>query len=145
MSNFYYSWEEFHKDLFLLSSRISEINFFPNIVVGIKRGGLIPAVGLSHMLKVPMEIINCQLRDGNKNVEIPWSFKKDYRILIVDDICDDGNTFKTVSEKIVQLGYSNVKYCSLFYNIRQNFNVNIWARKIDREKEKNWIIFPWEF
>lgn len=144
MSNFYYSWDDFNKDLFFLSKKISEINFFPDIILGIKRGGLVPAVGLSHLIKVPMELINCQLRDGNKSVELMFDLPKHYKLLVVDDICDDGHTFRAINEKISKIN-PNVMYCSVFYNIRQNFNVNVWARKIDRDKDKTWIIFPWEF
>ena len=141
---FYYSWEEFNQDVFILNKRIFEINFFPDLIVGVKRGGLVPAVSLSHLLKKPMELIDCQLRDGYKNPEFLFECSRNKKILVVDDICDDGDTFSTINILSNKLGYKNIAYCCIFYNIRQNFNVNIWARKIDRYKDKSWIVFPWE-
>lgn len=87
----------------------------PDYIVGIKRGGLLPAVMMSHFFKVPMHTLDISLRDtdtgpesnlwmaedaigvvpieqskafgGNKHVE---KLKK--KILIVDDINDSGAT-----------------------------------------------------
>jgi hypoxanthine phosphoribosyltransferase len=141
----FYSWQEYDKDILLLNSRIHVSSWFPDYIVGIKRGGLIPAVSLSHLFKIPMNIINFQLRDGDgcelsDLLELP----KDSRILLVDDICDTGETFRAIKEEIKQ-NYLNIKFCSLFYNIRQNITVDYFARRIDREKDTSWIVFPWEF
>jgi hypoxanthine phosphoribosyltransferase len=68
----------------------------------------------------------------------------DSRILLIDDICDTGETFEAIKKEIKQ-NYLNIKFCSLFYNIRQNITVDYFARKIDREKDSSWVVFPWEF
>jgi xanthine phosphoribosyltransferase len=39
----------------------------PDYVVGLTRGGLVPAVMLSHYLEVPMETLKVSLRDGGEN------------------------------------------------------------------------------
>ncbi len=40
----------------------------PDYIVGISRGGLVPAVMLSHYLKVPMKTLMVSLRDGGERV-----------------------------------------------------------------------------
>lgn len=87
----------------------------PDYIVGITRGGLLPAVMISHYLNVPMHSINISLRDDNgmgpeSNLwmaedaygYIDKSERKDEKtfseelrknILIVDDINDSGATF----------------------------------------------------
>jgi hypoxanthine phosphoribosyltransferase len=40
----------------------------PDYVVGITRGGLLPAVMISHYLGVPMKALNVSLRDGGDTV-----------------------------------------------------------------------------
>lgn len=140
-----YTWEDFNKDLFLINSKICREGWFPDYIVGIKRGGLVPAVALSHFMKIPMNVITYQTRDGSKILDLTemCTLNPESKILIVDDICDSGDTFKEVNEAVFN-SYKNIRFCSLFYNIRQGFLVNYFARKIDRYKNSNWIVFPWE-
>ena len=86
----------------------------PDYIIGITRGGLIPAVMLSHWLNVPMYTLKISLRDGKHNESIEWMSKNAIgyceqnslddteflldrqtckNILIVDDINDSGSTF----------------------------------------------------
>jgi hypoxanthine phosphoribosyltransferase len=145
IEKFFYSWQDYDKDILLLNSRIHTSSWFPEQIIGIKRGGLIPAVSLSHLFKIPLNTISYQTRDGthidfSELLELP----KDTRILIVDDICDTGETFESIKKEIKQ-NYLNIRFCSLFYNIRQKITIDYFARKIDREKDSSWIVFPWEF
>lgn len=118
----------------------------PDCLVGVKRGGLVPATLLSHYMNVPMFVSSCRLRDGRNEVdllEVDQSFKNK-RILVVDDICDEGHTLEKLSCALRELEICDFKTCSLFFNIRQNFAVDFKARKIDRFKDNSWIVFPWE-
>jgi len=47
-----------------LCRQISNSNWRPDYVVGITRGGLIPAVMISHYFKIPMKSLDVSLRDG---------------------------------------------------------------------------------
>lgn len=92
-------------------------NFKPDYVVGITRGGLNPALMISHYLSVPLETLNVSLRDGGEceiNAWMPddafgyipsderelcksrWDIYKRKNILIVDDINDTGATFEWI-------------------------------------------------
>lgn len=86
----------------------------PDYVVGLTRGGLTPALMISHYLKVPMETLKINLRDGagdcESNAWMPedafgylegglrqWSEQSSdpglrKKILVVDDINDNGAT-----------------------------------------------------
>ena len=89
----------------------------PDYVVGLTRGGLVPATMLSHYLEVPMETLKVSLRDDNNGPEsnlwmaedafgyVPEHDKIladfDYsivakKILIVDDINDSGATLNWI-------------------------------------------------
>lgn len=140
----FYSWRDFDKDILLINSRIHMSSWFPEYIVGVKRGGLVPAVSFSHLYKIPMNTISYQSRDGdNMDLDDLLKLPKDSKILLVDDICDTGKTFESIKKEIKP--YLNIKFCSLFYNIRQNITVDYFARKIDREKDSSWVVFPWEF
>jgi hypoxanthine phosphoribosyltransferase len=47
---------------------ISNSNWRPDYIVGISRGGLVPAVMISHYLNVPMKPLQVSLRDGGECV-----------------------------------------------------------------------------
>jgi len=93
----------------------------PDYIVGLSRGGLIPAVMISHYLNVPMYTLNVSLRDSDTGPESnlwmaedalghtdktidpmlddPMSLLQEGRardILIVDDINDTGATFNWI-------------------------------------------------
>ena len=79
-------------------------NYYPKIVVGIKRGGLVPAVALSHKLRVPCEVLDWQTRDGFDQIvsdKIRELYEKHTsNILVVDDIVDSGKTLKEVQKQL---------------------------------------------
>ena len=85
----------------------------PDYVVGITRGGLLPAVMISHYLGVPMNTLNISLRDGGESESNLWMAEDAYgyadasevprpedepttdpalrkNILVIDDVIDKG-------------------------------------------------------
>jgi len=145
----FYSWQDFDESIQILTNYITMSVWTPDYIVGVKRGGLVPAIKLSHIFDKPLIMMSCQLRDSkDKEVrlyeveEIP----NDRNILIVDDICDSGITLSQIILKFYTNGFSidNIKTCSLIYNTSQKFIVDYYAQEIDRSKEDRWIIFPWE-
>lgn len=148
MENLFYKWEDLNQDILLLIAQMSKEQWTPDYIVGIKRGGLIPAVKLSYILYKPLLVLTCQLRDNLFGLEFEFleieKISRDSKVLIVDDICDSGETFEKTCEELKKNGFNHLKTCSLFHNIRQKFLTDYRARKIDRDKDKRWIVFPWE-
>lgn len=82
-------------------------------ITGIERGGLIPAVMISHKLN------------------IPYVTKINRHTLVVDDICDTGETLKkTVA------GFT----ATLHYKKTAIFTPNFYSKEVGTE----WIVYPWE-
>ena len=111
----YLSWDDVEKSVNDLCNKIRFDQ--PNIdsVHGIARGGLIPAVILSHKLDLPYV-----------NVVGP-------NTLVVDDICDSGYTLDTgPGVYTAVLHYKPHTSC---------FQPSMWAEIHEGDE---WLIYPWE-
>ena len=144
---YFYSWQNFNDDIWTLTYYVSHSGWIPDYIVGVKRGGLVPAIKLSHVFNKPLIMMSCQLRDNKDNKvrlyeveELP----KDQKILIVDDICDSGSTFQKITDELLVKGFSNIRTCSLVYNTSQDFTIDYYAMPIDRLTDDRWFVFPWE-
>jgi hypoxanthine phosphoribosyltransferase len=94
-------------------------NFVPDYIVGITRGGVIPAVKLSHYFGINMETLKVSLRDGDECesncwmaedafgyvryderelIKSRWDIRRRKNILIVDDINDTGATMEWIKK-----------------------------------------------
>lgn len=69
-------------------------------VIGMSRGGLIPAVMVATKLNVPLVTIYIDKKDNIYLDRVEWI--KDRRCLLVDDICRTGNTIKLSVDKIME-------------------------------------------
>lgn len=119
MDKKYYSWNNLNGQCLELARQITQSGFKPDYVVGLTRGGLVPAVMLSHFLNVPMEALKVSLRDGGECETNCWMSEDAlgyvsvtnrggsetvidpfYRknILVVDDINDSGATINWIKK-----------------------------------------------
>jgi uncharacterized protein len=135
-----------------------EFGFKPDYIVGIVRGGAIPAVYLSHKLKIPVQMVHWSTRDktddwGNEsNCWIPEDLLAGKKILLVDDIIDGGETIKELLDdwktSVHQdLPLQNIQLVCMYYNTAQESfaGINVVSdRTIDRNEDQRWIVFPWE-
>jgi hypoxanthine phosphoribosyltransferase len=74
----------------------------PDIIVGVSRGGVLPAAMISHKLKARMVCLHVALRDDDdgpeSNLWLPEEARDGTKILIVDDINDSGATINWIKE-----------------------------------------------
>lgn len=139
---------------------IDNLEHKPDFIVGLSRGGLIPATVLSHMTDIPLFPVKYSSKSGNgdnKNHDnelpaiAPW-FSKDElgepllnvpTLLIMDDISDSGNTLREVSDHYRSKGH-RVYTAALYYKELTNAVIVpdiIWNTI---PEDFDWIIFPWE-
>lgn len=115
----YYSWHDIENACLNIVLQMYRDQWRPDYIVGVTRGGNVPATILSNMLDIPGEALKVSLRDGGDSacetncwmaddafgylqleeqevLKSRWDTKKRKNILIVDDINDTGSTFNWI-------------------------------------------------
>ena len=154
-----YSYDQMCQGLLDIIRSMNLINWKPDAVLGLTRGGLFPAVMMSHYYNVEMIPVNLSLRDFKSDFAtvvneldqgIKLDSKKYSNILVVDDILDSGETLKQLDDIFKMLDkfkHFNIKYATLFFNVNNEagFNPDFYAEKISKGGHNNpWYIFPYE-
>ena len=143
----YYSVENFKEDADSLVKQIINSGEFYDYIVGIVRGGAIPAVYLSHRLGIPMRTVSWSTFHGDQMRESALDVAEDIadgkKILLVDDILDSGRTMRELLEDW-GCDRSKVAMAVLVHNVRQETTPNFFGRTIDRETNTDWVDFWWE-
>ena len=149
----YYSQEQIRSFVLDLVRQIYQDNWKPDYLVGITRGGLTPALMISHYTGIPMYTLDVRLRDYEEDGSPPehnlWMSEdvhnRNKKVLIVDDINDSGATFNWIVKDWELTPESNVKFASIVDNLSSDFGgVNYHAVELNKAEDNVWIVFPWE-
>lgn len=141
--------------------QIYHSKFYPDYIVGISRGGSIPAVMISHYLNVPLKPLQISLRDSGECVSDCGIAEDAYNkknILVIDDINDSGATFNWLIKDWQSSCYPsdeqtwnniwnhNVKFGVLVDNLSTNCVIKMDYVGVEINKAENdvWVDFPWE-
>ena len=165
----YYN-DEFVKGAILeIVRQIYTANYRPDYIVGLKRGGLVPAVMLSHYLDIPLHTLDPEESnlwmaedafgyvpmEDQEVIKSRWDISYKKNILIIDDINDSGNTFKNIV-KDWQSGclpkesawntvwHNNVRFAVLIENQASDFDCDFVGHEINKVENPEWCVFPWE-
>jgi len=173
MKKVYYTWQDIEKQTHEILRQLQRDAWRPDYVVGLTRGGLVPATLISQYLEVPMECLKVSLRDSEHGPESNLWMAEDAfgypvydtmcsgngrkRILIVDDINDSGATLNWIKqdwqsgclpndERWAEVWGNNVRVAALVDNEASKSELKISYSAIDLNKaeEDVWIVFPWE-
>ena len=145
MNKLWYTWQEMCLDVNQLCRDVVLDKFEPDAIVGLSRGGLTPGVMVSHWFKKPFKPVKSSLRDFPE-WEDYLPRKTDERVLIVDDICDSGETFHKIREHINERKENgvDVRFATLWWNSECNFEPHYYVQECAKDTENIWIHFPWE-
>ncbi len=121
--------------------------FKPDVVFAPMRGGADFGIKLSTYYDVPFEAIQWQTRDGTAKdtarLKDLYSAYEGKNILIVDDICDSGETLKGI-EHASEYNRINIRFAVAIENVESKVDVDFSGREISRSIEDQWFVFPWE-
>ena len=156
MSKQFISADRFMKECFLLANKVYLSGYKPDIVLGIWRGGSIPAIVVHEFLRfrridVQSAVITIKsyvdIGKQSDKIELDISKKvmSDLResnnILIVDDILDSGRTMKVLLEKLKRSNIrGKIKVSSVYYKPK---TCSIFPDYYLNETDQ-WVVFPHE-
>ncbi len=132
------------RDVNTLCREIALDKFDPQVIVGISRGGLVPGVMMSHWFKLPFKPVVAAIRDFPAWEEyLPRP--TDTRILIVDDICDSGETMTRIAGYIdKRTNNVDVRFATLWWNNDIDWEPHYYAQEMAKDSTNTWIHFPHE-
>lgn len=128
-----------------ITNMIQHSNVVIDAIVGISRGGLMPANSMSHLLKLPLIPISYSAHRGKGDDQNHYNYLPNIpykNICFVDDISDSGYTLLELKEHYKRLGHV-VYTASIYYKVQPNTEAPSWWG-ITLDNNAPWIIFPWE-
>jgi len=170
----FYTWHDVEVMCTNIVNQMYSDNWRPDYIVGITRGGNVPATIISNMTGIRCEAIKVSLRDDNSESESnAWMSEDAFgyvyedsdkvtggplekKILIVDDINDTGATFNWIkddwqssclpnSEEWNNVWGNNVRFAVMTENLSSEFGeVNYHVHEVNKADEDVWLVYPWE-
>ena len=161
----YYDYIKVQEWVNKISFQMFKDGWRPDYIVGLTRGGLIPAVMMSHTLDIPMHTLEVKLRDHENTESNLWMAEDAFgynsdlckQILIIDDINDTGATLDWIiqdwqssclpnDERWNNVWGNNVRFAVLIDNLSSNFSrkVDYAGKEINKAERDVWIVYPWE-
>jgi hypoxanthine phosphoribosyltransferase len=144
------SWEDFHGICKALAQAAAVSD--PQIVLAVGRGGYYPGTLIAHLLQVELYPVRLsrRVRDVVRYVHPRWlveppALVEGCRVLVVDEICDSGETLTMVAGRAASLGATEIKSAVMYAHtwgasvpdyiglITDALLLNPWDREILRE------------
>ncbi|MEM3670329.1 MAG: phosphoribosyltransferase [Thermoprotei archaeon] len=139
------SWLEVYEALSSIARAISASSSGFDAVLGVARGGWIPARLLSDFLSI-RRIVSIQVEsydnEDRKELRILEPVPQELRgskVLVVDDISDTGSSLLAVVEKLRSNGVKAISTVAIFTKPWSKFTPDFFYKEVSE-----WVVFPWE-
>ncbi len=141
------SWDQIHRMLIELADRVRLSEYKPDIIVGISRGGWIPARVLSDLLDNPyVTSVGAEfyvgvyetIQEPRLTQPLPVSVF-DKKILLVDDVTDTGKSVLLIKDHLSRQGVKDNRILTLYFKPWSIVKPDFYSKETS-----DWIVFPWE-
>lgn len=144
------SWSEIEMWCRNIGKQAIKSGFIPEAIIGLSRGGLVPARMLSDRMWIKdLYAVKTEhwgftaSRDGKAVLKKQGDPDiKGKRVLIVDDITDTGESMKLAYDYVKSLSPSEIRTSAMLHITRSNFKPDFYSEEVNEEKWA-WFIFPW--
>ena len=141
------TWERIHMESLQLSSKILQSGYYPDVVIGVLRGGYIIARLVTDVIQVEdLGVVEVKFYKGiGERAERPIITQplttdvRGKKVLIIDDVVDSGRTLQVVSEQVRLRGAKDVKSAALYYKPKSIIKPDYFIVETEA-----WVFFPWE-
>lgn len=142
-------WQEIHEIAKETTNKIKESDFYPDVIVAVSRGGLVPGRLFADFLHIK-EVYTIKAdhwgltatKDGKARLSYGLSIDLNgKKVLIVDDITDTGESMELAKEHVETKNPSKIKTATLYHLKNSKYIPDFFGE----EKEWAWIIFPWNY
>jgi hypoxanthine phosphoribosyltransferase len=141
------TWEDVYNLTLRLSERVVESGFKPDAVIGIARGGWIPARILSDVLyaetlqNIRIEYYSDVGEKGREpKITQPITGSMEGRsILLVDEVADTGDSLYYAIDHVETLGAGDVKTAVLHWKPWSRVKPDFYMVQTE-----SWTVYPWE-
>ena len=142
------SWDQSYQMTFYLFEKMIEEEYFPEIIVGIARGGWIPArlladfYGNRRTANIKIEFYDNNARETDDPIitqEISENVEGKI-VLIVDDVADSGKSLEAAIEHIKLMNPKEIKSATLYYKKHSIIVPNYFIKETQL-----WIVYTWEY
>ncbi len=141
------TWSAFGDASRELATSVAESRYPPGIILGIARGGLLPAAAMAYALNVKnLFMMSIEFYTGvDERLDFPVMLPPlldavniaGARVLVVDDVADTGGTLKLVKDFCAE-HVADVRCAVLYEKPRSLVKCEYVWKRTDR-----WVNFPW--
>jgi hypoxanthine phosphoribosyltransferase len=141
------TWNQIYAMLLSQAEKIRQSGFKPDVIIGVTRGGWIPARVLSDLLEVTDLVtvgvdFYVGVAETKKEPVLTQRVSADVKgkkALLVDEVADTGKSLQLAREHVLQQGATEVRvatvYCKPFSITKPDYY---------EKQTRSWVVFPWE-
>ena len=141
-------WDQSYQMTFYLFEKITEDGFYPDVIVGIARGGWIPArlladfYGNRRTANIKIEFYD-NTSKATEDPVITQEISENVEgkvVLVVDDVADSGKSLVAAVEHIKQMKPAELRTATLYYKKHSIIQPDYYIKETQA-----WIVYPWEY
>jgi len=143
------SWQAVDELVWKVAAEMKAGDYQPDVLIAVARGGMVPVRILADYLQ---EKYLCSFQMGHWDAEaqlhdepmlvfpLPEINLKGKRVLVVDDVSDEGRTMVEVRDYLAACGADEVRTFVLVSKVDSRFMADYCPKIMD---EWRWVLFPW--
>ncbi len=144
------TWDEIAKWTAAVGAKIKQSGFYPDVIVGLTRGGWLPARLLCDLLavkrlyavKVEHWGVTAQPDGKARLVQGLTADISNNKVLIVDDITDTGESLSLAKDHVAESNPIELRSATVLHITHSRSEPDFYEVRVPKE-EWAWFIFPW--